>query len=382
MDFDKILDKILEDPDFLRGLSIEELSAYAEELEELAAGDYITQHALKILINALYGAQANKHFIMANPDLAAAITSSGRFFIQLMSIRIDERLAELANDPDLKSIVYNDTDAGYYTLATFVERKFGKDADPHDSEVIDWVDRFEKKVIQPCIQEAIDEYAEILNIYDPSKVKVEREIISDSAVFVAKKKYFARVQDAEGVRFSKDDPYIKVMGLEIAKSSTPQWVKKKLNESINVILDQTEAGLRKWRDEVRLEFVKQPIETICMVQGISNVSGDLNEKGLPQGTKSAIAHNNWVKQQGLEDEIELLTPGEKYKRCYLTQPNRFGVEVISFASSKIAKIIEEDGIYDFAKNFQLQFEQPLERMISGMNWNIEDKPVFGNLEDW
>lgn len=365
----------------LESMGVTELLKIKESLELGIAEDNIGQGTKKIQINSIYGAQANKHFIGANPDLAAGITSCGRFIVQLVSARIDEKLRELAGSSE-DFVLYNDTDSAYYSLATFVEKKFGKDVDPHNTEVIDWVDRFEKKIIQPTIQEAIDEYAEILNVFEKGTIGADREIIADSAVFAAKKKYFARVQDAEGVRFSLDDPYIKVMGLEIAKASTPQWVKKKLKESITVILDRTEQGLKNWRDEVKKDFVNQPIETICMVQGISNVSGDLSEKGLPQGTKSAIAHNRWVVENGLENEIPLLEPGEKYKRCYLVTPNRFGTEVISFADAKIAKIIEEDKIYDYSRNFQLQFEQPLERMVESMGWDIEDKPTFGNLEDW
>ena len=270
----------------------------------------------------------------------------------------------------------------YYSVEKFVKRKFGENANASTRGIIDWVDSFEKKVIQKIIQDSIEEYAEILNIADPSQIGVEREIISDRAFFVAKKRYAARVLDSEGVRFSLDDPYIKAMGLEIARSSTPAWVKKKLQESITVILDNDQYGVRKWRDETKLQYQDQPLEDICAVQGVSSLDYNINDKGIPQGSKAAIAHNNWVKQQGLEDSIELLQPGEKYKRCYLLTPNRFGTEIISFGDSKIAKIIEEDGIFDYQTNFQKQFEQPLERMVESMNYDIRDVPVFGSLDDW
>lgn len=270
----------------------------------------------------------------------------------------------------------------YYSIANIVKRKFGENASASTPGIVDWVDSFEKKVVQKIIQDSIEEYAEILNIVDPSQIGVEREIISDRAFFVAKKRYAARVLDMEGVRFSLDDPYIKAMGLEIARSSTPLWVKQKLQESISVILDNDQYGVRKWRDETKLQYQNQPLEDICAVQSVNSLDYDLNEKGVPQGSKAAIAHNNWVKQQGLEDIIELLQPGEKYKRCYLLTPNRFGTEIISFSDSKIAKIIEEDGIFDYQTNFQKQFEQPLERMVESMNYDIRDVPVFGSLDDW
>ena len=519
----------------------EELRDYIEALESAVAGDHITQLTLKILINSLYGALANKFFALANPDLAAAITSSGRFFIQLVANNVERELqallpsekpyviagdtdscaaksilringecttiedffdriessiivtssgnevkrvsgensltytpdkgvhyqpvdyvmrhkvkkrmyritsgdksVEITSDHSLKVIRNNELidvtpanlqngdclvvldnikllefklesnfaveDLGvvedyvydievqnshsffaddilvhnsfYYNIENIVKRKFGEDVSASTPGVIDWVDNFEKKVVQKIIQDSIEEYAEILNIQDPSQIGVEREIISDRAFFVAKKRYAARVLDSEGVRFSLDDPYIKAMGLEIARSSTPTWVKKKLQESIQVILDNDQYGVRKWRDETKLQYTSQPIEEICAVQGVSSLDYDIRDKGVPQGSKAALAHNNWIKQQGLEDEIPLLQPGEKYKRCYLLTPNRFGSEIISFESSRVAKIIEEDGIFDYATNFQKQFEQPLERMVESMNYDIRDVPTFGNLLDW
>lgn len=521
--------------------TVEELEYYIETLESAAAGDHITQLTLKILINSLYGALGNKHFILANPDMAAAVTSSGRFFIQLVANNVERELQALLPS-DEPYVIYGDTDsifsfeiiqlqrggitiedffnsverapivtssgveikrvtneqaltfdmkrgvhyqpidyvmrhkakkqmyrisAGdksveltsdhslkvirggslidatatdlrggdilvvlqdsenlsfeyntdikvedlgivedyvydievqnthsffandilvhnsfYYSIKNIVKHKFGENASASTPGIVDWVDSFEKKVVQKIIQDSVEEYAEILNIQDPSQIGVEREIISDRAFFVAKKRYAARVLDMEGVRFNLDDPYIKTMGLEIARSSTPAWVKKKLQESISVILDNDQYGVRKWRDETKLQYQNQPLEDICAVQSVNSLDYKLGDKGIPQGSKAALAHNNWVQQQGLEDSIELLQPGEKYKRCYLLTPNRFGTEIISFADSKIAKIIEEDGIFDYQTNFQKQFEQPLERMVESMNYDIRDVPVFGSLDDW
>ncbi len=376
------VDELLEkDLSWFDACSTDELMHYIGILENASAMDFITQMTLKILINSLYGALASRHFLLANPDMAAAITSSGRFFIQLLANNIECKLQELLPS-ERPYVLSGDTDSVYYTLKNMVVRKFGENANASTPGIIDWVDSFEKKVIQQIIQDSIAEYAEILNIADPSQIGVEREIISDRAFFVAKKRYAARVLDSEGVRFSLDDPYIKAMGLEIARSSTPAWVKKKLQESIEVILDNDQYGVRKWRDETKLQYQDQPLEDICAVQGVSSLDYNINDKGIPQGSKAAIAHNNWVKQQGLEDSIELLHPGEKYKRCYLLTPNRFGTEIISFGDSKIAKIIEEDGIFDYQTNFQKQFEQPLERMVESMNYDIRDVPVFGSLDDW
>lgn len=364
--------EILSDPSFLKSLSKEQLKEIEKGLEEIKDSKNIEQHALKILINALYGAQANKYFILANPDLAAGITSTGRFFIRLCAMRVEQRLQSLLKS-EKPYVVAGDTDSFYYHLETFTVKKFGPEVDYRASEVIDWLDEFEKKIIQPTIDEAIEEFSDILNIYDPKKIGVEREIIADSAVFVAKKKYFARVADMEGVRYTEGNPYIKIMGLETARSSTPPWCRTKLKESINVMLDQDLKGIRVWRDKAMVEFKEQPLDQISMTSGISSLDYDLNDKGIPQGPRSALIHNKFLENNGLIGEVDTLKPGEKYKRCYLLQPNRFGSEIISYGDNKILKIIESDGIFDYATNFQKYFEAPLENMVGSIGYNIESK---------
>lgn len=369
---------ILEQPDLLNGLTKEVYETLKDWFDELKSTKHIKQHALKILINALYGAQANKYFALANPDLAAGITSTGRFFIRFCSDHVESKLQNIL--PSVKPYVCaGDTDSFYYHLEPFVIKKFGDKVDFRDPVVIDWLDSFEKKIIQPTIDEAIAEFAEILNIYDPKKIGVEREIIADSAVFVAKKKYFARVADMEGVRYSKDSPYIKVMGLETARSSTPPWCRKKLKESIDVMLDSDLQGIRAWRDQARREFKNQPLDQISMTSGISSLDYNLNDKGIPQGPRSALLHNRYVEANNLVGEIDLLKPGEKFKRCYLLEPNRFGGEIISYEDPKIVKMIEEDKIFDYAKNFEKYFENPLENMVGSIGHNIESKFYFDDF---
>nr|DAQ14777.1 MAG TPA: DNA polymerase [Caudoviricetes sp.] len=90
--------------------SIEELEYYIEVLESASVSDHITQLTLKILINSLYGALANAHFILANPDMAAAVTSSGRFFIQLVANNVERELQALLPS-DEPYVIYGDTDS-------------------------------------------------------------------------------------------------------------------------------------------------------------------------------------------------------------------------------------------------------------------------------
>lgn len=105
------IEEVLANPSILDGLSLEELERLRDIFEAEEDSKNTDQMAYKILINALYGALANKHFALANPDLAAGITSTGRFFVSLLANRIEERLQALIPDPDNTYICYGDTDS-------------------------------------------------------------------------------------------------------------------------------------------------------------------------------------------------------------------------------------------------------------------------------
>lgn len=362
----------------LSALSTERLLEIKEKLSTEVKIKSTQEKTLKILINSLYGALANKHFFIANPDAAAAVTSTGRFFVRYLAEKIESKLQSLLPSPN-PYIIYGDTDSVYYTIAPFVEKKFPQAK--ATTEVIDWCDSFEKKVIQKIIHECTLEFADVLNTYNPDVIGVEREIIADSGVFVAKKKYYCRVLDSEGVRYDLHKPYIKVMGLELVKSTTPTWVKGKLKEAIEVILEQDEQGLKVWKDKIKREFKEQDIRDISMVSSISRLDYNLSDKNIPQGSKSGIIHNNFVKANGLEDSIELLKPSEKYKRCYIIEPNIFGGNIISYQDDKIVDIINREGIYDYDLNFEKYVENPLENMVASLNYDIKSRKIPLDL-DW
>jgi DNA polymerase elongation subunit (family B) len=55
-----------------------------------------------------------------------------------------------------------------------------------------------------------------------------REVIAESGIWTAKKRYMLNVWDSEGVRYEK--PKLKIMGIETTRSSTPAIVREKLKK--------------------------------------------------------------------------------------------------------------------------------------------------------
>jgi len=325
----------------------------------------------------LYGCLSNLWFPLFNESMAQAITGNGRYFIRKLSIYIENKLQEMI--PSSKPyIIYNDTDAAYFQIETFMNMYQEKNPNLSMNGYVDWADSFEVKVIQPIIKQCISDFCNELNAYNADVIGAEREIIADAGIYTKKKKYYARVRDSEGTRYPEDDPYIKIMGLDAIKSSTPAWSKKKLNESIHRILDDTEFELKNWFNEIKQEFTKQNLNDIAIIGGVSNLDYNLGDKGVPFGSRSALVHNKYIKDNNLEDSIAPINAGDKCKRIFLLEPNKFSSNVIAFTNPLF--INELRGIVDYDTQFEKGFSKLLTLMVDCLEYNLEKETA--DLDDW
>jgi len=335
------------------------------------------QMMLKVLINSLYGALANKWFPLFNEKMAQAITGNGRYFIRKLANYIEATLQKLktSNKPYILS---GDTDSVYYTIEPFMNLYQLKNPGLTMDEYVDWADTFEETVVKPCVQRCIDDFCEELNAYNTELIGAEREIIADRGVIAEKKKYFMRVRDSEGVRYPTDSPYIKIMGLDAIKSSTPAWSKKQLNKAIPKILDSTEQDLLDWIKDIKQTFKTTDINDIAIIGGVSNLDYKLTDKGIPIGARSCLIHNKYLKTNKLDGTYSMLQPGEKGKRIFLTSPNSFGSNVVQFQHPRFTEELEK--CVDYDTQFQKGFLNPLKLMTNCLNYNLERETE--SFDDW
>jgi len=349
------------------------------ECEDLESQYNTAQMVAKILMNSLYGALGNKHFPLFNESFAQAITGNGRYFIRKLANYIEERLQQLhkSNKP---YIVYGDTDSVYYHIEPFMEGYITKNPDKTMSEYVDVANEFELKVIAPLIQRCIDDFSYELNAYNTDVIGAEREIIADTAVFCAKKSYFARVRDNEGTRYPDEHPKIKVMGMDVTKSGTPKWSKKKLKEAIPKILDSTEAELKVWLRDIKHEFTQVPLSEICNMQSVNNLSYTLGEKGVPIGARSALVYNNYLLDKGLDNTYMPVPVGEKTKRIFLRKPNKFKSDIIGYMSDNFESQIEPHEV-DYDQQYEKRFMNLLNLMTKSLNYKIFQETTVIS-DDW
>lgn len=362
----------------LNSLSIQEL----EELSKIAGSKeslFNTQQLCeKTLINSLYGALANKWFPLFNEYIASAITGNGRYFIRKLADYIEKKLQSLIPS-NIPYIVAGDTDSIYFSIDNFMQKYQEKNPGLTINEYVDWADNFEKKLIQPIIKKTIDDFAEELNAYNKDKIGAEREVIADAAVFTSKKHYYMRVRDNEGTRYPDDDPKIKVMGLDLIKSSTPKWTKKYLKESINKILDSDESELKSWIKKIKQEYTSINLNEIAHVGGVSNLNYKLGDKGVSIGSRAALVHNKYIKDNNLEDKYTIIVPDDKCKRLFLIEPNKFNSNIIAYIDDKFINEIPKS-IIDYDTNFEKQFLNMLNLMVDCLNYKLKQETEI--IDDW
>ena len=347
-------------------------------LEQLADTKQMT---LKIMMNSLYGALAQQYFSLFNESFAAAITMNGRFYIRLMSKRIEEKLQNM-KPRDIPYDIYNDTDSQYFSIDDFVD-EYCKDKTLEQK--IEFADRFYQKIIDPVVQDSIIEFSKLTNTMYPEYIGAEREIVADVGLWTAKKKYTARVRDNEGVRYDINNPYLKVTGLEIQQGGTAGFTKKYLKQAIPVILDNSDDEIKDWFQEVRTKYMDSHIIDKAKTIGVSKlqdpnwgkmVNGRVSSP--PFGSKACIATNKYIIDNNLQEQFELLAPGEKVKILYLQKPNPLKADAFAFTDPKFADIFKENLDYDL--NFEKFFIAPLDNMVKVLG--IDVTKHYEVLDDW
>lgn len=364
--------------DELNSLSTEELKELYH-LAQMKEDEYHTaQLCKKVTINSLYGALGNAYFPLFNQEIAQAITGNGRFYIQHTADLIEDTLSKKLPS-NKKYIVYGDTDSVYFQIKPYVDLFARKNPNCTLKDKIDFCKKFMQKIIQPIIDRSNDLAYYKLNGFNRERIQAKNEVICDSAVLCAKKKYYARVRVDEGTEFPLDNPHIKVMGLELAKSTTPKWVKDKLNEAIPMIFDSTPDEIRKWVQKLKTEYTHAPLADIAMVGSASSLNYNLGDKGVPFGSRVAIVYNNYIKENNLENKYPLISESTKHQRMFLRTPNKFKTECIGYISDEFAEKNLKD-IIDYDTQFKKSFLASLQLMVDCLGIDVVNNTE--SLDDW
>lgn len=247
-----------------------------------------------------------------------------------------------------------------------------------DKEIVDFLENFVTKIIQPVINGALTKEMSKLGV-DKCELFYKLECIGPSAVWTAPKKYAFDILYSEGIRY--EHAKTKVMGIEIVRSSTPAVIKPYLKKCIQLILSGTESELQEYIIETKKMFFGQIYQNIAFPRGVNGLSKYANEASIyqkgnglstPIAVRAALLHNHHIKKMGIDDRYPPIGEGEKCRYIYLKVPNPIHENVIAF-SAKIPREFGLEKYVDVNTQWQKTFISPLDKLLVAVGWSAEPK---------
>ena len=329
------------------------------------------QLAKKVSLNSAYGALGSQYFRFYDLRMALGVTTAGQLSIRWIEHKINQYMNGLLKTND-DYVIASDTDSIYLKLGPLVDKMYKDTTDVN--KVIAFMDKVCEDKIQPFIDKSYQELATYVHAYD-QKMQMKREGLSNKGIWTAKKRYILNVYNNEGVQYK--EPQMKVMGLEMVKSSTPSAIREKMRQSIKLMINGTEDDIHTFIDEFRKAFKAMPPEEVSFPRGMNGLkeysdAATLYKKGTPIHVKGAILYNAKLKQLKLDKKYPLIQEGEKIKFSYLKQPNPMKDMVISYPN----RLPPEFGLQEYI-DYDLQFEkaflEPIKVILDQIGWSTEKR---------
>jgi hypothetical protein len=178
-------------------------------------------------------------------------------------------------------------------------------------------------------KKCLEEYASGYGVKNREDFELER--ISESVIYIAKKKYIQHIRYEDGIPYDKFS-YFYSKGVEIVRRSTPLFARDRIMEVIKYIFSNPEdfniKDLLKLVKTLRKEFdlcIPDMIDDISMQSSCSNYDQYVLEDNkklafadkAPSSVKAAAYYNHMLhKNKDLQSKYEFLKSGSKIKYYY------------------------------------------------------------------
>ena len=340
------------------------------------------QMAKKISLNSVYGAIGNAYFRYYDLLVAEAITTSGQLAIRWIERAVNQYLNKLLKTDNKDYVIASDTDSVYVVFDELVNKVYSNGE--NTEKIVAFLDSVAKNKIEPFMDKSYQELHQYVNSYE-QKMQMAREVIADKGIWTAKKRYVLNVHNSEGVQYKQAK--LKVMGLEVVKSSTPAPVRAKLKEALSIIMNGNEKELNTFIQTFREEFMNLSPEEIAYPRSVNGLDkfADTNQmfaKGAPIHCKGAILYNHLIRKNKLGRKYPYIQEGDKIKFINLKQPNLYQCSAFSFITN-LPKELDLHKMIDYDTQFEKSFIDPLNVIVSTIGWVVDKSyGTQGSLEDF
>ena len=371
---------------------ITQLQQSIKDLDEECERYSAMEQAVKIVLNGGYGALGAAAFRWYDETIAEGITATGRVGIQYITKKINEFVNEKAGTDGIDYVVSSDTDSVYFEVDAIVKHRWPEVIDKQ--QITDLVNEFAENEAGPYIDQCYKDLSDYLNC-DVNLLDMKREAIADTFIIRAKKNYIMRVFDNEGIRYA--DPYYKMMGIEVVRTSHPQMIRDALEDTLKMVIEGSVEQVRSYVKEFKTKFMNSPLNQIAAPRGISDITKYMNSEDysikefeyvtnefgnkvkskitIPIHVRAAINYNYLVNKYKLSNKFEFIKNGSKIKFLPLKEPNPIKSHVIGF----IDNIPTEFGLDEFIDkeaHFNKMFISPLETFLIYNGWTIQENTLL------
>lgn len=332
----------------------------------------------KVQLNSAFGAMGNQYFRYYDLRIAEAITWSGKLSIKWIERKINAFLNRACGTEGKDYVIASDTDSVYLDLDPLVAAVIGKKP---TEETVAFIDKSCNEIILPRIARWYDELAKGMNAYT-NRMSMKRENIAVRGIWAAKKRYCLAVHMGEDNVYM-EEPDIKVTGMEVVRSSTPQVVRADLHDAIRLVLTSDEGSLREFVGRCCDRFLSLPVQQVAFPRSCNNMddyadAASIYKKSTPIAVKGSLLYNHWLRRKNLTKKYPLIRDGDKIKFCYMRIPNPMREHVIAF----VTVIPEEFGLdtyIDREMQFEKSFLEPLNKILKLVGWSVTEKSSLESL---
>lgn len=295
----------------------------------------LEQYLRKINLNSSYGALLNSNSVFYDFRLGSSTTLSGRKVVQHLTAKANElMIGEYAVHGHCQT--YNDTDSVYCSIGNDEFRQKHPDFKFDKDFIKEYADK-----IGDDINESFPDYMKrTFHCTDEgaSLQKAGREVVATKGLFVSKKRYALMVYDKDGFRTDTHGKpgKLKIMGLQIRRSDTPELVKSLLENMMKSLL--VEGSKEKLVDILR-DFKNnswdklKPWEkgTPRAVNKLTYYTGELRKdlkSRIPGHVRASINWNRMLDMMNDKRSPKILD-GEKVIVCKMKLNNPFSITSIA-----------------------------------------------------
>lgn len=344
----------------------------------------------KINLNSLYGALLNPHCRFFDQRLGQSTTLTGRTIARHMAAATNEAIAGEYNHVG-KSIIYGDTDSVYFSAYPVFAEQIASGEFKWDTDTI--IELYD--AVGEAVNSTFPGYMEQAHNCPErygSIIAAARETVGRKGLFISKKRYGILVIDDEGTRMDQDgnSGKLKVMGLEIKRSDTPDYMQDFLKDILLKTLEgESEVDIIKRIKNFRQKFRDMPPWEKGTPKRVNNLTKytkqwDKTGKCGVGHVMAAINYNRLRKMYNDQYSLEI-TDGMKTIVCKLKQ-NPLGMTSIGIPTDE--KRIPEwykDLPFDNDEMEDTIITKKISNLLGTLDWDLsraENKTTFDSLFDF